>query len=491
MFKARKMIPVVATVIGLLLVTGVGCPPPFPEEPMVVPNDPWPAKEEPLPLPWLPEEPCWCLEWNPVTVSWAGSSPETWTGACGSIIQISSINSGTVVSIHSSINCNFFCLPSYSWSVTKSDGTAEEPWSGTGSTAKFTPTSPGGFTVVLNASCGSAHCPPCNIYIRINKTRACLYSGMDGMERLLPPTGWDIANPDAGSWAPINTIDPVAADTSAWGRRFDDLPWSFMYDSCANWVCGNVEWKSPNQTTPEYYRLPFTVPINGNCVEVHFQAYIDDSAEFYIDGPGYNGPTLFYTHPSDVSLGKDHDPAAFFIDADGVTGPDCLQPGAYAIYIRHRDAGGRIYGLIFTAECVPCQPCTCCECQWDPVTISWPGGIVYGVWCFSGCAYVTCGATSTVGPIALPLGTPINISFKVSCLPSPPCSGGGDKCTVTSPFGNTVPTYQQPSTSPWYKFSFTPTMFGSHDVKLEATCNGTPCECNFRIVIYDPFPSKK
>ena len=73
MSKARKMIPVVAIVIGLLLVTGIGgisC--------------------------------CNCSSWDTVTVTWSGSLPESWIGNCGGLVFISSINPGTPVEIGSS-----------------------------------------------------------------------------------------------------------------------------------------------------------------------------------------------------------------------------------------------------------------------------------------------------------------------------------------------------------------------------------------------------
>lgn len=187
---------------------------------------------------------------------------------------------------------------------------------------------------------------------------ACLYSGMDGMEMLLDEN-WDGNNPDAGSWVPVNVIPQGDANASDWGVRFPDLPWSFMYDSCAYWVYGNNDWNSPVSYDHEYYRLPFTVPINGNCVWVRFQAYIDDGAKFYIDGPGFNGPTLFYKHYANVSM-YNHDPVEFLVDPS-VPVPICLGPGNYTIYIDHLDTAGVIYGLIFTAECISCQ----CPCQYE------------------------------------------------------------------------------------------------------------------------------
>jgi hypothetical protein len=113
---------------------------------------------------------CECLDWEPVTVTWSGSSPGTWTGKCGDNLPISAASLCKAVSITSSINCSDNCQPTYTWSVTKSPGTppAEGPWTGTGLPASFSPTSPGSFTVVLNASCDGISCPPCNIFIRVS-----------------------------------------------------------------------------------------------------------------------------------------------------------------------------------------------------------------------------------------------------------------------------------------------------------------------------------
>jgi len=258
MSKSRKIIPIVVIAIGLLLATGISC------------------------------QPCSCLDWNPVTVSWTGSSPETWTGDYGSTVPISWVSPGTAVSINSSISCSEGCQPSYTWEVTKSAGSPEEPRTGVGLPASFSPASAGSFTAVLNASCDGASCPPATTYIRIDKI----------------------------------------------------------------------------QVAP-------------------------------------------------------------------------------------------------------------CSCQWDAVEVSWPEGT----------GFATCGAASTVGPIVLPPETAINISFNVSCLPIPDCLLGDYDWTVTSPLGDSVPTYEQPSTLPWYEFSFTPTTSGSYDVNLEATCNVTPCQCNFQVLV--------
>jgi uncharacterized repeat protein (TIGR01451 family) len=186
-----------------------------------------------------------------------------------------------------------------------------------------------------------------------NGSCACLYSSSDNMD-MLTSGEWDLNNPGQGTWKPVNTIPENEADNSEWGKRFADLPWSFMYGNCAHWVYGHENlWTLPNSSEHEYYRLPFTTP-NGTCVELHFKAYIDDAATFYIDGPGFTGPTPFYEHDPSVSM-YGHDPVKFVVDVDDIPGADCLQPGTYTIYINHWDTIGAIYGLIFTAECVPCS----------------------------------------------------------------------------------------------------------------------------------------
>lgn len=52
---------------------------------------------------------CYCGGWNPVTVSWTGSPPGTWTGPCGDTMTIPWINQGTVVTVNSSENCTGPC----------------------------------------------------------------------------------------------------------------------------------------------------------------------------------------------------------------------------------------------------------------------------------------------------------------------------------------------------------------------------------------------
>ena len=141
MSRVRNIVPVTAIAIGLLLIAGVSC------------------------------APCSCLNWNPITVTWSGSSSATWTGDCEGTLFISWVSSNTAVLINSNVNCKPGCQPSYTWSVTKvpGSGSLEGPWKGAGLPASFSPTSPGSFSVVLKASCDGTPCPPCNIYIRIDK----------------------------------------------------------------------------------------------------------------------------------------------------------------------------------------------------------------------------------------------------------------------------------------------------------------------------------
>lgn len=296
---------------------------------------------------------------------------------------------------------------------------------------------------------------------------ACLYSGMDGMEMLLDEN-WDGNNPDAGSWVPVNVIPQGDANASDWGVRFPDLPWSFMYDNCADWVYGNNDWMNPPASYDhEYYRLPFTVPISGNCVYLGFQAYIDDGAKFYIYGPGFSSPTLFYEHDSDDSM-DNHDPVEFWVDPNAPT-PICLGPGDYTIYIDHVDTAGVIYGLIFTAECVSCGcPCQCGD--WNDTNND-------------GTPDVT-----VEGNVVNIMGT-INVAtadFPVTIEPGYQCQGSN--CTVTygwqvvgpnassgGPIPAPIELTQQELNGP-----------GEYTVNLEVYCDGQECtgdDFKFKIVV--------
>jgi hypothetical protein len=157
--KTKKLIPIVAIIMVLLMATGAsgiscGC--------------------------------CQCLTWDPVTVTWDGSPPETWTGDCEGIMPISWIGGGTPVSISSSIGCTTTgpsctpggCSPVYSWSVTKipGSGTPEGPWNGNGLPASFSPEYPGCFKVALKATCHdgiSKVCSPCETTICICDIEGC------------------------------------------------------------------------------------------------------------------------------------------------------------------------------------------------------------------------------------------------------------------------------------------------------------------------------
>ena len=297
---------------------------------------------------------------------------------------------------------------------------------------------------------------------------ACLYSGMDGMEMLVDEN-WDINDPDAGSWESVNIIPQGDANASAWGDRFPDLPWSFMYNSCADWVYGNNNWNSPVSHDNEYYRLPFTVPINGNCVWVGFQAYIDDGAKFYIDGSGFNGPTLFYEHDSDDSM-DNHDPVEFWVDPNAPA-PICLGPGEYTIYIDHLDTVGVIYGLIFTAECVPCEcPCQCGD--WNDTNND-------------GTSDVT-----VEGNVVNVMGT-TNITtadFPVTIVPGYQCQGSN--CTVTYGWQVVGPNVSSggPVPAPIELTQQELDGLGEYVVNLEAHCDGQECfdDFKFKIVVEEP-----
>jgi hypothetical protein len=110
---------------------------------------------------------CKCVQWNPVTVTWTGSSPQTWTGNCGDSTAGISIYSGTPVSINSSVQCSSGCNASYNWTVTQTAGGAQV-WTGNSLPFSFSPTSSGAFTVALNASCNGTACPTCTIIMEID-----------------------------------------------------------------------------------------------------------------------------------------------------------------------------------------------------------------------------------------------------------------------------------------------------------------------------------
>lgn len=305
-------------------------------------------------------------------------------------------------------------------------------------------------------------------------TCTCLYSSSRTMQMLTMPNLWDVDNPPVSGWTTINVIPDDDADDSAWGDRFPDLPWHAMYNEGAHWVYGNVYWDDPVSGGHEYYKIPLTVQ-PGNCVTLHFKAYVDDTATFYITGPGYSTPTEFYTH---ITSMNEHDPTEFTIDIDGQPGPDCLQPGDYTIYIDHWDTAGQQYGLIFTAECVSCP---CCECEeWEDVTVTWtsPSGTQES-WTGS------CGETFGLGSI--PLGTPIEINTSITCGPSPPCRLGPSYEWEVTEVGDGPPFSASGETLP---ISFIPTAAGwnTFKVELNASCDSpcTPCTIWIRVNPSEP-----
>jgi hypothetical protein len=120
---------------------------------------------------------CSCGAWSPATVTWPGGSQNVscTPAAQAPVVNIPSITPGSAVQINSSVACgpgifNIFtheaCQANENWTVT-SVFSGQGPWTGSGSTASFTPTKEGSFIVVFNASCGSAACSTCEIHIDI------------------------------------------------------------------------------------------------------------------------------------------------------------------------------------------------------------------------------------------------------------------------------------------------------------------------------------
>jgi len=83
---------------------------------------------------------------------------------------------------------------------------------------------------------------------------------------------------------------------------------------------------------------------------LNFYAFIDDKATFYL-GSVDSDPIYSTASNTDFPLHKPCEPIKF--------DTDCLVPGGYTLYIKHEDTQGVHYGLIFGAECIPCD----CPCE--------------------------------------------------------------------------------------------------------------------------------
>jgi len=120
-----------------------------------------------------------CQPWNPATVTWTGSSPGTWTGACGgSGATIPAFTPGMAVSIRPGLSCTDTSqAPSLIWVVKTSSGSVVQ--SGKGMTASFTPRGAGSYSADFTADCGGEACPSsCTIPVRIgasSETWCCRY----------------------------------------------------------------------------------------------------------------------------------------------------------------------------------------------------------------------------------------------------------------------------------------------------------------------------
>ena len=165
---------------------------------------------------------CNCSTWSPITVTWDGALPEQNISSCGDTVFIPSMYSGTNISIISSTNCSPGCNTSYNWSVTKTSGSSEGPWYGTGLPASFAPTSHGIFTVVLNASCGNTSCPPCTLTIQINKVEL--------MRPTPTPTPTPTSACNCSTWSPVTiTWNSTSAGKQAIScGNLVTIPWIYV-----------------------------------------------------------------------------------------------------------------------------------------------------------------------------------------------------------------------------------------------------------------------
>jgi hypothetical protein len=115
--------------------------------------------------------PCSCRGWNPITVNWHGSAPETYPDLqCGTTVTIDEVTINTKITIISNPCSMGGCQPwpTYSYTITPPGSPAYQVNTSIPEFS-FTPAMVGSYTVVLNATCGSTACPPCTITIIVNK----------------------------------------------------------------------------------------------------------------------------------------------------------------------------------------------------------------------------------------------------------------------------------------------------------------------------------
>jgi hypothetical protein len=120
----------------------------------------------------LVELPCACRDWSlGGFISWGGSSPGTGYGLCGgSPVVIPSLTSGEPIKITDAlVKCRDVCGPiTYNWTITPPIGSPIQSGSISTGSFSFTPNSAGSYTILVNASCGTATCPPCTYTIVVS-----------------------------------------------------------------------------------------------------------------------------------------------------------------------------------------------------------------------------------------------------------------------------------------------------------------------------------
>ena len=470
---------------------------------------------------------CTCGNWNPTTISTTGTTPFHNPPGNLNNWSMQSITAGTPVNVTASLGCIGCGANSYTWTVTRTFttppgcDTSTEPsqvssqpstWSGSGSTATFTPVCAGVFTVEFKAKCGGNSCPADTVIVAIDSI-----TGTSGGAGGDCTCTWDtITIMWPGGNHTIHPGDPTYDVTLNLGDTIDVVP-TVICTPPSNACSPIYKWQVllPNGSLTPLVGLPFSFsPTSVGLYIVHLEASCGktncDLFKFNInvikDGGGecsctWNTATvtwtgsgtgtwtnsypntpgsigIFATTPVNINASANCIPSecAQPVYQAHVTDPNGSTTGPYSLPYSLYPTTQGLYTVTLDASCdgSPCRQWVMpiqigikdtgqqCACRgWDQVTVTWDGSLPR-TWTGP------CGSTVTIPWVNY--YTNVIISSHINCYPT--------TCPSTIIYG---PGFENPGPDGSISFVVTQPISG-YTSTFGALCGNTSCpNCNVTI----------
>jgi hypothetical protein len=474
---------------------------------------------------------CTCGNWNPTTISTTGTTPFHNPPGNLNNWSMQSISAGTPVNVTASLGCIGCGANSYTWTVTRTFttppgcDTSTEPsqvssqpstWSGSGSTATFTPVCAGVFTVEFKAKCGGNSCPSDTVIVAIDSiTGKSAGAGTEGTPFACfckwndMTVTWDGSSP--GTWTGSCGSTPGSIVINSGTHVNINSSANCIPSGCAQPVY-QCQVTGPGGFNQTYSALPFdfypttgggyTVTLNANCSGSPCSQCVMQ-IKIQIEGGDcsctWNTATVTWTGPGTWTNSYPNTPGSIGIlsgtSVNINASANCIPSGCnQPFYQAHvTDPNGSItpyslpfsfnpiivglYTITLDASCdgslcrqwvmpidigIKDTGTTACKCEgWYPVTVTWDGSPPR-TWTGP------CGSTVTIPWVNY--STNVVISSRISCSPT--------NCESTIIYG---PGFTNPGPNGSISFAVTQPISG-YTSTFGALCGNTQCQnCNVTI----------